>query len=122
MRCLLFAMASVRLGQRLGRGQFGEVFAAVHRGNNVAVKRIDRSRLDRAKMDAIVSEIALLKGLNHLHIVNLIDIDWNDAAVFIIMELCSGGDFARYLARNGRLVEPIAVGFFAQLGATREYN
>ena len=47
----------------------------------------------------LVTEVNLLKGLDHPNIVRYEDriVDKKTAKVFIIMEYCSGGDLGQYL-------------------------
>jgi len=64
-----------RLQSLVGKGSYAEVFRAVHRvtGARVAVKAIDRRRLDKRVHDGILKEREILKSVDHPNILRLLD-------------------------------------------------
>ncbi len=89
----------------LGRGGSGEVWRAVPRrgGEPVAVKVLVAGEPDRQAREA-----ALLGGLDHPHLVRLIEVVHQPrrggaTRVALVLELLAGGSLAALLARRGRL-------------------
>ncbi|CAI5988767.1 unnamed protein product, partial [Closterium sp. NIES-64] len=89
------------LGRHLGKGAFGEVLECTHNatGRQFACKRIDK-RLITSESDAaeVRKEVAILQQLTaagpsrHGGIVQLVEALEDGAAVYLVMELCEGGD------------------------------
>src|SRR4051812_6474409 len=93
------------LEARLGRGGSGEVWRAVPRrgGPPVAVKVLVAGDPDRQAREA-----ALLGGLDHPHLVRLVEVVHQPQRggaprVALVLELLAGGSLAALLARRGRL-------------------
>ena len=63
------------LREMVGKGTFAEVFRAVHAptGARVAVKEIDRRRVDDYVRRGILQEVTILGGLSHPNILRLVD-------------------------------------------------
>ncbi|CAM0947340.1 unnamed protein product [Alopecurus aequalis] len=103
--------ARYEVGRLLGHGQFGYTFAATERqsGDRVAVKRIDKSKMNRpVAVEDVKREVKILKALKgHENIVNFYNAFEDDSYVYIVMELCEGGELLdRILAKkNSRYSE-----------------
>uniref|UniRef100_A0A453N3P3 Protein kinase domain-containing protein n=1 Tax=Aegilops tauschii subsp. strangulata TaxID=200361 RepID=A0A453N3P3_AEGTS len=99
------------VGRLLGHGQFGYTFAAVDRlsGDRVAVKRIDKAKMTRpVAVEDVKREVKILKALKgHENIVHFDNAFEDDSYVYIVMELCEGGELLdRILAKkNSRYSE-----------------
>jgi serine/threonine protein kinase len=81
----------------LGQGAFGKVFKGADKNNNyeeVAVKMIPISRLstDEKLCEALMRELEILKTVKAEHAVQLIDVKRTSNNIYLIMELCDGGD------------------------------
>ncbi|XP_060550697.1 tyrosine-protein kinase Fes/Fps isoform X3 [Pantherophis guttatus] len=90
------------LGQRIGQGNFGEVFSGFLRGSNapVAVKSC-RETLPNELKARFLQEAGILKQYSHPNIVRLIGVCTQKQPIYIVMELVKGGDFLTFL-RNKR--------------------
>ncbi|KAH7299435.1 hypothetical protein KP509_24G011200 [Ceratopteris richardii] len=91
-------------GKLLGRGQFGCTYAAtdVATGENVAVKMIEKKNMILPiAVEDVKREVKILKVLSgHENIVRFYDAFEDDDYVYIVMELCEGGELLdRILAR-----------------------
>ncbi|KAL6639473.1 hypothetical protein ACP70R_023203 [Stipagrostis hirtigluma subsp. patula] len=102
--------ARYALGKLLGHGQFGYTFAAVDRrsGERVAVKRIDKNKVLFQNMvlpvavEDVKREVKILKALQgHENVVHFYNALEDDNYVYIVMELCEGGELLdRILAKK----------------------
>ncbi|KAF9937081.1 hypothetical protein BGZ65_001829 [Modicella reniformis] len=98
---------------------FRNLLLARHRKTNeeVAVKIIPKASLsNRAAVHrGIEREIAIMKLINHPHVIRLYDVYETDKELFLIMEYVSGGELFEFLVERGRLVESDARRFFQQI-------
>ncbi|NXQ85953.1 FES kinase, partial [Nyctibius grandis] len=92
----------VLLGERIGRGNFGEVFSGRLRADNtpVAVKSC-RETLPPDLKAKFLQEARILKQYNHPNIVRLIGVCTQKQPIYIVMELVQGGDFLSFLRSEG---------------------
>ncbi|KAG8575403.1 hypothetical protein GDO81_009542 [Engystomops pustulosus] len=92
----------VILGERIGRGNFGEVFSGRLLADNtpVAVKTC-RETLPPDLKDKFLSEARILKQYSHPNIVKLIGVCTQKHPIYIVMELVQGGDFLTFLRNDG---------------------
>ena len=95
----------LKLGQKLGRGAFREVWEAVllSDGNKVAVKICREITSDDLGKQTLLQEAEILKQCNHPNIVQLIGVCAEEDPVFIVMELLPAGSFLDYLRKKGGL-------------------
>lgn len=109
------------LGEMVGKGTFAEVFSAVHAptGARVAVKEVDRRRVDDHVRRGILQEMSILGSLSHPNILRLINTIETGEKLFLVLEYCDGGDLEAYRQTHGgprnRLPEAIARDFARQL-------
>jgi len=84
----------------LGRGTCGEVRRAIHRqsGKELAVKVISLpppglvNRKQQHEAQQWQAEARILQTLDHPYVVKLADVFCTDTHLYLVMELCSGGD------------------------------
>nr|XP_042712447.1 tyrosine-protein kinase Fes/Fps isoform X4 [Chrysemys picta bellii] len=93
----------VLLGERIGRGNFGEVFSGRLLADNtpVAVKSC-RETLPPELKAKFLQEARILKQYSHPNIVKLIGVCTQKQPIYIIMELVQGGDFQTFLRSEGQ--------------------
>nr|AGQ20411.1 calcium dependent protein kinase 2 [Zingiber officinale] len=84
------------IGKLLGHGQFGYTFVATERatGERVAVKRIDKNKMILPiAVEDVKREVRILSALkDHENVVHFHDAFEDDSYVYIVMELCEGGE------------------------------
>uniref|UniRef100_A0A6B2L240 Protein kinase domain-containing protein n=1 Tax=Arcella intermedia TaxID=1963864 RepID=A0A6B2L240_9EUKA len=110
--------------ETIGKGSFGKVKLGEHvsLGLKVAVKIINREKLNNSKNDArIKREIQAMQRLNHPHIVRLYDVIESKTHIFIIMEYVSGGELFNTITTHGKFSEPEAREFFQQIISAISY-
>ncbi|KAJ6747020.1 SERINE/THREONINE-PROTEIN KINASE ATG1B [Salix koriyanagi] len=107
------------VGRQIGSGSFSVVWHARHRvhGTEVAIKEIVTNRLSERLQESLMSEIFILKRINHPNIVRLHDIIEVPGRILIVLEYCKGGDLSMYIQRHGKVPEAIAKHFMQQLAA-----
>lgn len=101
----------------IGRGNFSKVKLATHQltRDNVAVKIVDRSRLDSRAQRMLSSEVVTLESLHHPNVLRLFEVIemWN--RVYIITEFIAGGELYNKISLEGPVREPHAAVLFKQL-------
>ncbi|XP_018651398.1 serine/threonine kinase [Schistosoma mansoni] len=106
-----------RLEKTLGKGQTGLVKMGVHcvTGKKVAVKIVNREKLSDSVLQKVEREIAIMKLIEHPHVLGLYDVYENRRHLYLILEHVSGGELFDYLVRKGRLAPKEARRFFKQI-------
>lgn len=91
----------VVLGELLGKGNFGEVFAGTLQRDKtpVAVKTCKEDLPPELKI-RFLSEARILKQYDHPNIVKLIGVCTQRQPIYIVMELVPGGDFLSFLRKR----------------------
>ncbi|KAG0313001.1 Serine/threonine-protein kinase [Dissophora globulifera] len=87
----------------IGRGSFATVYKGYHKATKepVAIKSVLRSKLTKKLLENLASEINILKGIRHDHIVALVDCKETESHIHLVMEYCSQGDLSQYIKRRG---------------------
>ncbi|GLT39250.1 hypothetical protein SLA2020_134530 [Shorea laevis] len=85
-----------RIGKLLGHGQFGYTYVAVDKtnGDRVAVKKIDKNKMVfPIAVEDVKREVKILQALTgHENVVQFYNAFEDDSYVYIVMELCEGGE------------------------------
>ncbi|KAJ6764673.1 CDPK-RELATED KINASE 3 [Salix koriyanagi] len=105
--------AKYELGKEVGRGHFGHTCWAKgkkgeRKGQSVAVKIISKAKMTTAiSIEDVRREVKILKALSgHTNIIKFYDAFEDESNVYIVMELCEGGELLdRILSRGGRYTE-----------------
>ncbi|EFJ23174.1 CDPK-related protein kinase 3 [Selaginella moellendorffii] len=101
------------LGHEIGHGHFGHTCLAKVRkgemkGQSVAVKIIAKAKMTTAiSVEDVRREVKILKALSgHQNLVRFYDACEDNLNVYIVMELCEGGELLdRILSRGGKYTE-----------------
>ncbi|KIO19784.1 hypothetical protein M407DRAFT_40399, partial [Tulasnella calospora MUT 4182] len=90
------------LGKVIGEGAYGKVRIGTHRltSTRVAVKQIPK-----AMSASLTREIHHHRRLHHPNVTQLYEVIATETAIWLITELCSGGELYDYLVEKGRLSE-----------------
>ncbi|CAN7106519.1 hypothetical protein IGI04_020108 [Brassica rapa subsp. trilocularis] len=113
----------MELGEEIGRGHFGYTCSAKFKkgelkDHEVAVKVIPKSKMTTAiSIEDVRREVKILRALSgHNNLVQFYDAFEDNANVYIVMELCGGGELLdRILARGGKYTEDDAKAVLTQI-------
>lgn len=83
-----------KMGKQLGEGAFSVVKDGVHKQSHesFAIKIVTKSKLTREDEDALKDEIAVLRELQHQHIIRLYDVFDEPQYYYLVTEKMSGGE------------------------------
>ncbi|GAA30506.2 SNF-related serine/threonine-protein kinase [Clonorchis sinensis] len=106
------------LQHTIGRGHYAVVKLARHvfTGEKVAVKVIDKTKLDDVAQDHLFQEVVCMKLVQHPNVVRLYEVIDTPAKLYLILELGDGGDLYDYITKQGcGLHEKVAKRYFRQI-------
>ncbi|XP_047067784.1 serine/threonine-protein kinase ATG1t-like isoform X2 [Lolium rigidum] len=138
-------VSGYELRERLGgRPPFTSVWRAVllSTGAPAAVKQVRLAGLPGRLRDSLDCELRFLAAVSHPNIVRLLEViqvqpslapnyviclllpiglvfilSQTQGCLYLVMELCEGGDLASYIERSGRVEERVARNFMRQIGS-----
>ena len=113
-------VGSYLVGRTLGEGSFAKVRLGLHlpTAEKVAIKVLDKHRAanDSYMEVTIRREGRLLRRMKpHPNIVQLYEVMETANSLYLVLELCEGGDFLDLVASRGRLMEPESKMFVKQI-------
>ncbi|KAJ6645848.1 SNF-related serine/threonine-protein kinase [Pseudolycoriella hygida] len=106
------------LEETLGSGHFAVVKLARHvfTGEKVAVKVIDKTKLDEVSKAHLFQEVRCMKLVQHPNVVRLYEVIDTQTKLYLILELGDGGDLYDYIMKHeGGLQESLAKEYFRQI-------
>lgn len=87
----------------------------------MAIKIIDKTRLDDENLAKTYREISILKFLRHQHITRLYEVMESENMIYLVTEYASRGEIFDHLVANGRMKEEEAARVFAQIVSAVDY-
>ncbi|TMS37184.1 hypothetical protein L596_004164 [Steinernema carpocapsae] len=84
-------------------------------GRKVAIKIVNKEKLSDSVLQKVEREIAIMKLIEHPHVLHLFDVYENKKYLYLLLEHVSGGELFDYLVRKGRLMAKEARKFFRQI-------
>ena len=112
------------LEETIGKGHFAVVKLARHvfTGEKVAVKVIDKTKLDEVSKSHLFQEVRCMKLVQHPHVVRLYEVIDTQTRLFLILELGDGGDMYDYIMKHDQGVdEELARVYFRQIVQAIDY-
>ncbi|EAU85791.2 STE/STE11/cdc15 protein kinase [Coprinopsis cinerea okayama7 len=111
------SLSGYQLGDSLGKGAFGQVYRALNweTGETVAVKEIQLSNIPKGELPEIMSEIDLLKNLNHENIVKYKGFVKTREFLYIILEFCENGSLHNIIKKFGKFPENLVAVYISQV-------
>lgn len=95
------AIENVHFEEKIGMGEFGEVYKGTYEGSQVAIKML---KDDTHAAQSFLREASVMTTLRHRNLVVLTGISFKDKEIIIITEFCSKGSLVNYLRSRGRAV------------------
>lgn len=94
-------------GQRLGQGSYGVVIEATHNrsGKKWAIKKVNREKAGSSAVKLLEREVNILKQVNHEHIIHLEEVFETPKRMYLVTEVCEGGELSAILHRKKHLNE-----------------
>ncbi|KAL0281085.1 UNVERIFIED_CONTAM: hypothetical protein PYX00_002182 [Menopon gallinae] len=111
------------LEKTIGKGNFAVVKLATHvvTKTKVAIKIIDKTKLNEDNLKKIFREVQIMMQLRHPHIIRLYQVMETEKMIYLVTEYASGGEIFDYLVANGRMSEDEARRIFHQIVAAVSY-
>jgi len=96
-----FNIDDIVFEEKIGSGEFGEVYRGKCQGKDVAIKQL---KDDTKAAQAFLAEASVMTTLHHPNLVILIGISFTKNSIVILTEYCSEGSLVEYLRTRGRAV------------------
>lgn len=110
----------IKLIQRLGAGQFGEVWEG--KWNNTTSVAVKTLKVGTMSPYEFLQEASLMKKLRHPKLIQLYAVCTKQEPIYIITELMAHGSLLEYLRKEGRsLFHPQLIDMTAQVAAGMAY-
>ena len=95
------------IGKELGRGRFSTVHECVNKITHVhaAVKIINKSQIKSDEKVLLRTEIAVLKLMDHPHIIKMMNLYESKDNIYIVMEMLKGGELFERIVGKPRFTE-----------------
>ena len=81
----------------------------------VAVKILDKTRLDAKTQRMLAREIRTMETLHHPNLIRIFEVIETLSKHFIVMELAPGGELFQVISNQGRFNEMEATFYFSQI-------
>ena len=87
----------------------------------VAIKILDKTKLDTKTQRLLSREISSMEKLHHPNIIRLYEVVETLAKLHIVMEYAGGGELFTRISNEGKFPEPEARNIFAQVVAAVDH-
>src|SRR6476620_8470026 len=107
-KCTLKEIGSYKVHETIGEGTFGEVKAVTHTktGRKFAMKIMNLEKIKQNNLaEQVKREISVLRQLDHINGVKLVEVLKNKKHMFLVCELIEGGDMFDRLVDKGSFTE-----------------
>ncbi|NP_001038554.2 serine/threonine-protein kinase 33 [Danio rerio] len=94
-------------GRKLGQGSFGVVCEATHieTQRKWAIKKVNKEKAGTSGVKHLEREVSIMKQVKHEHIIHLEEVFETPKRMYLVTELCEGGDLKDLLQKNKHFTE-----------------
>ncbi|KAM6980637.1 serine/threonine-protein kinase 33, partial [Aplochiton taeniatus] len=94
-------------GRKLGQGSFGVVCEATHNESKTkwAIKKVNKEKAGSSGVKLLEREVSILKRVEHEHIIHLEEVFETPKRMYLVTELCEGGELKELLQNKKRFTE-----------------
>lgn len=89
--------------------------------DKVALKILDRTRLDAQAQRLLSREISSMEALQHPNVIRLYEVVESPSRLFLVLEYAGGGDLHNRIATEGKLCDNTSKITFAQILSAVKY-
>uniref|UniRef100_A0A8C7DSP8 Serine/threonine-protein kinase NIM1 n=1 Tax=Naja naja TaxID=35670 RepID=A0A8C7DSP8_NAJNA len=102
---------------KIGSGNFSQVKLGIHTltKEKVAIKILEKSKLDYKTQKLLSSEISSMEKLHHPNIIRLYEVMETFSKLYLVMEYANGGELFAKIVIDGKLSEEKSKHVFAQI-------
>ncbi|PIK59762.1 putative serine/threonine-protein kinase NIM1 [Apostichopus japonicus] len=106
-----------RIRNELGTGNFSQVKMGLHvlTKEKVAIKMLDKTKLDQKTQRLLSREISCMERLHHPNIIRLYEVIETLAKLHLVMEYAGGGELFTKITNEGKIPEPESKMIFTQI-------
>ncbi|XP_054977203.1 serine/threonine-protein kinase NIM1 [Sorex araneus] len=106
-----------RIRGEIGSGNFSQVKLGIHSltKEKVAVKILDKTKLDQKTQRLLSREISSMEKLHHPNIIRLYEVVETLSRLYLVMEYAGGGELFGKISVEGKLSEPESKVVFSQI-------
>ncbi|XP_056605475.1 serine/threonine-protein kinase 33 isoform X2 [Triplophysa dalaica] len=89
-------------GEKLGQGNFGFVCEVTHieTRRKWAIKKVNKEKAGTSGVKHLEREVSILKQVKHEHIIHLQEVFETPKRMYLVTELCEGGDLKHLLQKR----------------------
>ena len=101
----------------IGSGLFGAVYRAKHKKSGVirAIKRIKKDHVNGANLQSLLNDVDILKKLDHPNIIKVYEFYQDEAAYYVVTDLCTGGELFEKIVQEKTFTEKQAAEYMRQI-------
>lgn len=101
----------------IGSGLFGAVYRAKHKKSGVirAIKRIKKDHVNGANLQSLLNDVDILKKLDHPNIIKVYEFYQDEAAYYVVTDLCTGGELFEKIVQEKIFTEKQAAEYMRQI-------
>ncbi|CAG9324084.1 CDPK1_39 [Blepharisma stoltei] len=109
--------------EKLGNGSFGSVHKAIHISSGAvrAIKVLSKSKFKKDDREKLIQEVEILKDLDHPNILKIYEVIEDDISLYIVTELCTGGELFDRIISQHRFYENTAASYMYQIVSALMY-
>lgn len=87
----------------------------------MAIKILDKTKLDERTQRLLLREITSMEGLHHPNVIRLYEVIETPTEIYIVTEYAPGGELYTRITKEGKFIEGEAKLIFSQLTAAIDH-